>query len=394
MTAVSDLRYVPFGADTWRDPYPLYERLREEDPVHYAETLDTYVLTRFADVNAAALDPSTFSSARGLTFVDEHEIVDLLPTMVMMDPPAHTAYRRLVNRGFAPRRVADIEPALRSFVGSCIDRLVEGESTDLVDAVARPVPCFVVAHYLGVPAEDRGQFAAWTEAIVGGNATGTLSGAGAALAELYGYFSDLVSRRRTERRADLVSDLLAAGPQGAGLSTEEILGYAFVMVAGGNDTVTGLIGGAAELLTDHPDQRAALAEDRGLLAGAVEELLRLTSPVQGLCRVAKVDTEVAGVPLGAGSRVLLCYGAANRDPREFGADADVLDVRRPVKRLLTFSSGPHYCMGAPLARLQARVVLDELLTRCPSFTVDAAAGEFAAGAFIRRYERLPFSAFG
>lgn len=390
MTEVSDLHYRPFGADTWRDPYPLYSRLREEDPVHYAEALDTWVLTRFADVHAAALDPATFSSARGLTFVDEHELVDLLPTMVMMDPPDHTAYRRLVNRGFAPRRVADLEPALRSFVRSCIDRLVSGDDDDLVDALARPVPCFVVAHYLGVPAEDRGRFAAWTQSIVGGNAAGSLSGAAEALAELYGYFSELVARRRVEPMADLVSDLLAAGPDGAGLSTEEILGYAFVMVAGGNDTVTGLIGGAAELLTEHRDQRAALAADSALLLGAVEELLRLTSPVQGLCRVATADTAVGGVSLRAGSRVLLCYGAANRDRREFGPEADSLDVRREVKRLLSFSSGPHYCMGAPLARLQGRVVLDELLQRCPSFAVDAAAGEFAAGAFVRRYERLPF----
>lgn len=156
---VTGPRYEPFDAETWRDPYPLYARLREEDPVHYAAGLDTWVLTRFADVQAAALDPGTFSSTQGLTFVDEHELVDLLPTMVMMDPPKHTAYRRLVNRGFAPRRVADIEPALRDFVRSCVERLRSGASTDLVEALARPVPCFVVAHYLGVPAEDRSRFA-------------------------------------------------------------------------------------------------------------------------------------------------------------------------------------------------------------------------------------------
>lgn len=191
-----------------------------------------------------------------------------------------------------------------------------------------------------------------------------------------------------------MSDLLRAGPEGAGLSTEEILGYAFVMVAGGNDTVTGLLGGAAELLTDRLDQRAFLLAQPQSMVAAVEELLRLTSPVQGLCRVTTRPVEVGGVRLEAGSRVLLCYGAANRDRLEFGEDAEELDVTRKTARLLAFSGGPHYCMGAPLARMQGRVALEELLSACPDFAVDAQAGEFAGGAFVRRYESLPFASCG
>jgi cytochrome P450 len=151
-----------------------------------------------------------------------------------------------------------------------------------------------------------------------------------------------------------------------------------------------LLAGAAELLTAYPDQRRRLVADRGLVPNAVEECLRLTSPVQGLCRVATRDVEVDGRAIAAGDRVLLCYGAANRDPREFGPDAEDLDVGRPVSRMLAFSSGAHFCLGAAAARLQGRVVLQELLRHCPDFVVDAEAGTFAAGAFTRRYESLPF----
>ena len=392
MTTTDPVTFEPFGAATWRDPFPLYARLRAEDPVHHNERRDLWVLTRFADITAALLDPKTFSSAHGISLANEQEALSLLPTMVMMDPPDHTYYRRLVNRGFAPRRVAELEPAIRAFASSCVERLASGEETDLVNALARPLPCFVVADYLGVPAGDRDRFAYWTQAIVGANAAGSVEGTEGALVELYGYFRDLVERRRREPADDLVSSLVAAGPEGAGLRTEEVLGYAFVLVAGGNDTVTGLLGGAAELLTTNRDQRRILVSDPARIAVAVDELLRLTSPVQGLCRVTTAPVTVRGVDLAPNSRVLLCYGAANRDEDEFGPDAERLDVTRKIRRLLTFAGGPHYCIGAHVARLQGRVALEELLARCPEFAVDAAAGVFAEGAFVRRYDSLPFVA--
>jgi cytochrome P450 len=188
-----------------------------------------------------------------------------------------------------------------------------------------------------------------------------------------------------------VSILLRADGDGSGIGLEGILGYAFVMIAGGNDTATGLIGCGAELLAAHPDQRARLAADPGSIADAVEELLRLTSPVQGLCRVATREVEVGGRTIAAGDRVLLCYAAANRDDREFGPTAEALDVGRPIARQLSFSSGSHHCLGSSAARLQARVVFEELLARCPAYEVDAARGRFADGAFTRRYASLPFS---
>jgi cytochrome P450 len=392
---MADLVYEPFGRDTWRDPFALYRRLRDEDPVHRSPH-GFWVLSRFEDVFAAARDTETFSSAQGLTVVNEVEELGLNPTIVMMDPPDHTRYRRLVNRGFTPRQVSDLEPQLRAYVVDRIAELAAGGSGDFVAGLARPTPSWVVAHYLGVPLEDRDRFDRWTRALVQADGDGHQAGTGAALAELYEYFTAMVERRRIERSQvepadDLVSVLLQADDEGAGIGLEGILGYAFVMIAGGNDTTTGLLAGGAELLTDNLGERQRLIDDPALIPNAVEELLRLTSPVQGLCRVATRDVDLHGTKVAAGDRVMVCYGAANRDPREFGDDAEQLDVGRHIERMLTFSTGAHFCLGAAAARLQGRVVLEELLARWPSFTVDAAAGTFADGAFTRRYETLPFA---
>jgi cytochrome P450 family 130 len=338
----------------------------------------------------AARDTDTFSSAQGLTFRNEVEDLGLAPTIVMMDPPDHTHYRRLVNRGFTPRQVDEIEPAVREFAATRIEELRAAGSADFIESLARPLPCLVVASYLGVSEDDRAQFAGWTESIVQAGTHGHDASAVDALAGLYGYFTELIERRRVEPGDDMISTLVAADD--GSLEIEQILGYAFVMVAGGNDTTIGLLGGAAELLTQYPDERERLCADPKLIPNAVEECLRLTSPVQGLCRVTTRDVTIHDVDLPKGTRVLLCYGAANRDPREFGPTAEAMDVGRPIPRLMAFSSGPHFCLGASAARLQGRIVIEELLARCPDFHVDAEAGTFADGAFTRRYDSLPFAA--
>jgi cytochrome P450 len=291
MKTAPRVAYEPFGRDTWRDPFTLYRRLRDEDPVHRSRG-DFWVLSRFEHVFAAARDTSTFSSAHGLTFRNEKEELGLAPTIVMMDPPDHTRYRRLASRGFTPRHVTELEPDVRRFVRERLAGLRAAGSGDFVAGLARPLPSWVVAHYLGVPESDRHRFDGWTQAIVQASAEGHPMGAGGALAELYGYFTELVERRRKEPGDDLVSILLKADDEGAGIGLEGILGYAFVMIAGGNDTTTGLLAGAAELLTTFPDQRRRLLDDFSLIPDAVEELLRLTSPVQGLCRVAMHDVVV------------------------------------------------------------------------------------------------------
>jgi cytochrome P450 len=390
----AEIRYDPADPAIMRDPFALYAQLRDEAPVLHVDDKDVYVLSRFDDVWAAARDTETFSSAQGLTYErDEIGQLGLVPTMVMTDAPLHTTLRRLVGRGFTPRQVATIEPDVRRFTIERLERLRSDGTGDLVAAVAGPLPSFVVATYLGVPAEDRDRFDIWTDAIVAANAGGdVLRDAAGAVADLYGYFRELVERRRVEPGDDMISDLLAAEIDGDPVDLITILGYAFVMIVGGNDTTTGLLGGSAVLLTERLDQRARLVDDPSLIAGAVEECLRLTSPVQGLGRTTTRDVAVAGTEIACGSKVHLLYASANRDPRQFGPDADRFDVTRSIPRLLTFSSGPHFCLGASAARLRGRVVIEELLRLMRDFAVDAEAGRYAPGAFVRRHESLPFSA--
>jgi hypothetical protein len=392
MVDTRTLTYDPLDEATRNDPYPVYRRLRDEDPVHL--TCHGYwVLSRFEDVFRAVSDSLTFSSAQGLTF-EQNEIValGLKPTLVMMDRPLHTTYRRLISRGFTPRMVADLEPAVRAFVRERMTTIVDAGEVDFVEVLAAPLPTFVVATYLGVPEGDRGQFGVWSDAIVQANASGSpVRDAAGAVAGLYGYFTELIEWRRQNPGEDMLSDLVTAEVDGHPLELDEILGYCFVMIAGGNDTASGLLGGAVVALCEYPEQRRLLLEDPALLGGAVEELLRLTSPVQGLSRTTTRPVEIDGTLIPSQSRVHLLYGSANRDPREFGPTADDLEVTRRFGRMLAFGNGPHHCIGAAAARLQARVVLEELLTLLPSFEVDRSRGRIAPGPFVRRYESLPLT---
>jgi len=390
--STAPVRFEPRSGEGWRDPFAMYRRLRDEDPVHHVERGDYWVLSRFADVFAAARDPVTFSSASGLTFAyDDMKAAGLeeVAPMVMLDPPEHTAFRRLVAHGFTPRHVVEIEPAVRAFVIERLERLRAAGGGDVVAELLKPLPSFVVAHYLGVPPADRDRFDGWTTSIVAANALGDPLGAGAAVAELLAYFTELIEHRRRAPGDDVVSELVQAS-EGAGVPPLRILGFAFTMVTGGNDTSTGLLSGGLELLAGAPDQRRLLQDQPELVPGAVEELLRLTSPVQGLARTTSRPVAIGDARIPAGRKVLLLYAAANRDPREFGPDAETLAVTRAPRQILTFGSGAHFCLGAAAARLMGRVVVEEVLARCPDYAVDAAAGRFAPGHFVRRYEALPF----
>jgi cytochrome P450 len=224
------------------------------------------------------------------------------------------------------------------------------------------------------------------------NASGDPLAAGQAVGDLFGYFSELIERRRSDPGDDAISALVAQLPDADGAELVQILGFAFTMVTGGNDTTTGLLSGAVELLASRPDQRALLIDRPELIPDAIEEFLRLTSPVQGLARTTTRDVEIDGQTIPIGRKVLLLYAAANRDDRVYGPDADELNVTRRPERILTFSHGAHHCLGAAAARLQGRVVLEELLAAMPEFSVDADRGEFASGHFVRRFQSLPFHA--
>ena len=390
--------YVPGGGEAWRSPWGGYAALRDQDPVHHVvpddwPQHDYYVLTRHADVLEAAVDSATYSSAGGLSErYDELEALGLAdhPPMVMQDPPVHGQFRRLVARGFTPRQVTDLEPQIRAFVVERVERLLERGGGDIVEELFKPLPSMVVAHYLGVPDEDRAQFDQWTDAIVSSGPAGDAGAAAAATCELLGYFGRLIDARRTDPGDDSVSHLVRAGAGDDDAGLIGILGYVFTMVNGGNDTTTGALGGAVQLLAEHADQRSQLVADPSLVKPAVEEVLRLTSPVQVLGRTTTRDVELHGVTIPAGRKVLLHYGAGNRDPRRYGPDADVLDIERAPSQILAFGQGAHHCLGNAAARLQIRVALEELLARIPDFNVDVDAVTWAPGPYVRRPLTVPF----
>lgn len=401
----SPVRFEPANAATWTDPWPMYRALRDHEPVHHVIPQDRpendyFVLSRHADIWAAARDHQTFSSAQGLTVnYGELDLIGLAdnPPMVMQDPPVHTEFRKLVARGFTPRQVEAVEPKVRDYVIERIEALRANGGGDIVAELFKPLPSMVVAHYLGVPEADRGKFDGWTDAVVAANTSeggigGALETLGDALGEMMAYFTALIERRRVDPEDDTVSHLVAAGVGADGdiAGVLSVLAFTFTMVTGGNDTTTGMLGGAVQLLHQRPDQRRLLVEDPDLIPDAVDEFLRLTSPVQMLGRTVTRDVTIGDVSVPAGRRVMFLYGSGNRDERQYGADAGELDITRKPRNILTFSHGAHHCLGAAAARMQSRVTLSELLKRIPEFEVDESGIVWAGGSYVRRPTSVPF----
>lgn len=390
--------YDPFDPQFLADPYPAYRMLRDEDPVHrHVSTRNGIppfrVLSRFEDVWNAVRDTETYSSAGGLTFVpDEIGTLGLAPTIVMLDPPRHGQLRSLIAKGFTPRRVAALEDAVRGFVRGRLDSFAGRPEVDLHREFSSTVPTFVLAEMLGVPAADRARFDPWVAALTTLQDSGfdvAAMSAPDAVAEMFEYFSRLIGERRREPGDDLISALTTVESDGELLTDWEILGFCFVMVAGGNDTTGNLISHAVMLLdTDHR-QRDLLVDEPSRIPGALTETLRLEGSVQGLARTTTRDVELHGVTIPAGEKVMMLYGAANRDEREFGDTAEQFDVTRPIPRHLGFSSGPHFCIGSHLAKLQSRVALEELLARYPHVSVDPASGVRLQSSFTRGWVSLP-----
>jgi cytochrome P450 len=386
--------FVPRSGESWRDPFSMYADLRDNDPAHHVLDGNYWVFSRHADVMEAARDTETFSSAQGLTFTYDDVAsvgLDQIAPMVFLDPPDHTEFRRLVARGFTPRQVSSIEPEVREFVISRIEACCVTGGVDIVRELLKPLPTMVVGHYLGVPIQDRSRFDTWVEQIVGASATGNILDAIETVSEVIEYFSALVEIRRSSPGEDAISELVRAG-DGAAVDPMRILGFAFTMMTGGNDTSTGMLGTGLDLLSQNPDQWQLLVDQPELIPNAVTELLRLSSPVQGLARTTTREVEIHNKLIPPNTKVMLLYASANRDPLHFGPTAGKLDVTRHPGQILTFGHGAHYCLGAAAARLMGRVVLEELTTRCPEFSVDSSRGTFSAGNFVRWYDSLPFDA--
>ena len=408
------MSYDPLDPAFLADPYPTYAWLRDEEPVHHhaddGRAPEYWALSRFEDIWRAVREPEAFSSAQGLTFFpDEIGRLGLPPNLVMLDPPRHTRLRGLIGKGFTPRQVTGLEESIRAFVRTRLTemaaRAADGEPVDLHRDYSATVPTFVLAELFGVPEADRVRFGPWVRHVTalqdqtlnGGalDAPERADGIGA-VGELLGYFSDVIAERRRTPSDDLIGALVAAELEGPDGSTErlsdwDILGFCFVVTAGGSDTTAGLISHAVMLLGDAPDQRALLLDDPGLVPTAMVEFLRLESSVQALARTTTREVTIHDVTIPSGQKVMMLYGAANRDPREFGPTVDDVDVRRDIGRHLSFSSGPHFCIGNHLARLQARVAVEELLAAHPSIEVDPTSGVRHESAFVRSWTSLPAS---
>ncbi|MFI0412477.1 cytochrome P450 [Actinomadura sp. 3N508] len=392
--------YDPFDPGFQADPYPAYRRLRDEEPVHRHDDPPFWALSRFEDIWAATRDAGTFSSAQGLTFYpDEIGTLGLAPTIVMLDPPRHTVLRRLISHAFTPRRIAALEEVLRGFARSRIrlmeQKAADGARPDLHQDFASPLPTFALARLLGVPEADRARFGPWVSALTtlqddGFHLKAMKGGAADAVAEMFGYFTEVIAARRADPSGDdLVSALTAAEVDGERLTDWDILGFCFVMVAGGNDTTGNLISHGVALLDGDHAQRERLAADRSLVPNALLEFLRLEGSVQALARTTTRPVTLHGTEIPAGEKVMMLFGAANRDEREFGPSAGDLDITRDIPRHLGFSSGVHFCIGSHLAKLQARVALEELLHAHPNVGVDIDNAERIASPFTRGWVSLP-----
>ena len=385
------LTYSPFDAEVIADPYPVYRELRANSPAHWSREANSWVLSRYDDVSAALADPATYSSASGIfptpPGVDMTEL--FLPMLNMSDPPRHTQLRQIVSRAFTPRRIASLEPHIETLVKDLLDQTPEAGNWEFVSGFAGPLPAIVIADMLGVPRDDRDQFRAWSTTLIQSNPVRGEFGAGLdAAAALYEYFTAFLAERRAHPQDDLMTALVQAEVDGEYLSEEELLGFCLLLLVAGHETTTNLLSNSAVVLAQHPDVRQQLADDPELVPAAVEELLRFDSPVQGLARTLTAPVELHGESMQTGDTVLLLFGSANRDDHAF-PHADRFDVNRHPERQVAFGRGIHFCLGASLARLEARIALQTLLTRRPDWDVDLDAAVRLHSGPIRGYISLP-----
>ena len=363
---MDDLYWDPFDTDLDDDPHEVWRRLRDEEPVYRNDRYDFWALSRFADVEAAHRDPATFSSARGTVLELMGHDMSGTGQMIFMDPPEHTRLRTLVSRAFTPRRVTLLEDRVRQLCCALLDPHVGGKGFDYVRDFGAQLPSRVISSLVGVPPEDQEEQRRHIDEMFhiepGVGMVNNISlAAGNAL---HRYLGTLVDRRTAEPADDLLTALCQAE-----LTRAETVRFANLLYSAGTETVGRLLGNAAVVLAEFPDQRAALVKEPELIPNAVEELLRFEapSPVQG--RMTTREVTMHGVTIPAGSKVLLLTVSAGRDERAF-PDPDRFDVRRTIQHHVSFGYGIHFCVGAALARTEGRVALEETLRRFPTWEVD------------------------
>lgn len=370
-----------FGADFQHDPYPLLATLREEGPVFHDSEFDHFVVTRYDDIERVLLDRETFAAANASSPIyppckEAQEILaqegyKRVPTLNNADPPRHAPMRKAVFTCMNRRRLLALESEVRSQAEALVERLAVKPVTDLVADLAHPLPAHAALGLIGTPPEDTDRIKSWGDKRVllsyGGLSKDEQIEVAKNVGAFWRYCEDFVAQRDRDRRDDFTSDLLRYREENADVVTvDDCVNIVYSMVLAGHESTTNAIASGLRHLLSAPEQWQALVNDRTLIPNAVEECLRFDPPVLGHRRITACDTEISGVQLAKGSRLIMLFGSAHRDPRHFGADADRFDVRREDARThLTFGKGVHFCLGAPLARLEMEVVLEYLTRRTP-----------------------------
>ena len=399
MLLTGPIVFDPYDYGYQEDPYPVYARLRADDPLHHCERYDFWALSRHADVAAALRDHATYSSAMGVSIdrsawrADAHRTMSILA----MDPPRQQRLRSLVSRGFTPRRVQDLAPRIQALTEAYFDDVLPGPgatgSVDWIRDFAGRLPMDVISELMGVPKADRDEVRRLADLVVhreDGVYDVPEAGMAAAL-DLIAYYVEMLAQRKRRPTEDLTSALLAAELDGDRLADDEIIAFLFLMVVAGNETTTKLLGNALFHLTAHPDQRAAVLADPELIPGWIEETLRFDTSSQMLARHVTRDVALHGRVMPAGSKLLVLLGSANRDERVFDR-ADRYDIHRSAEEVgqhISFGGGRHFCLGAHLARLEATIVLRELVRRVADFEVAAARAVRVHSTNVRGFASLP-----
>ncbi len=385
------LDYDPFSYATQEDPYPIYRRLREESPAWWNEKRGFWALSRHADVFAALKDPARFSSRHGLTLEKgfEDRAIEVFG-MLALDPPRHDRHRELVSKGFTPRRVAELEPRIGEIVDRTLDEVAPHGRCDFIPDVAAVIPMDVISELMGIPEADRRPLRRLSDTVVHREEGSTEVSARSIQAslELRDYFAGWVADAKRRDREDLTATILRAEIDGERLSDQEVIGFLFLLVVAGHETTTHLLGNALYWLWRHPEQRARVSANASLVPRWVDETLRFDTVTQGVARTVDADVRLHGQTLRAGDRVTLLLASANRDERVF-PNPDVFDIRRDTSGLLSFGTGTHFCMGASLARLEARLTLTRALERMGDFEIDEAGLRRVRSSTVRGFQALP-----